>query len=74
MIVLDIDAAYKAVEVLYECPGFSVKPSVDGFVARIDGYTSFGKTALDATIKLYKISHPASMLMFYRETNASGWY
>lgn len=73
MIVLNIDAAYKAVEILHDYPGFSVKPTVDGFVARIDGFTSYGKSALDATLKLFKMTHPTLAMSFYYETKQSVW-
>ena len=73
MIVLDIDAAYKAVEILHESPGFCVRPTANGFVARADGYSGFGDNALVATLRLFRSMYPHLALNFFVETNQRDW-
>jgi len=69
MIVLDIDAAYKAVEILHESSDFCVRPTANGFVAKADGYSGFGDNALVAMIRLFRSMYPRDRLNFFIETN-----
>jgi|APCry1669188910_1035180.scaffolds.fasta_scaffold82294_2 hypothetical protein len=76
MIVLDIDAAFKAVEILRRSPDFSVRPRGEiGFIAQAGGKIGFGETSLAAVIQLFRAKYPSVPFNFFIECNpqSSSW-
>lgn len=76
--MLNIDAVYKAVEILNKEGDLSVEyVGCDGelknrFVAKSNGYSCFGATALEATLKLFRARYPNIGLNFFHK-NDGGW-
>ena len=75
--MLNIDAAYKAVEILNKDGDLSVEwigcdeQFNDRFVASSCGHYCYGKTALEATIKLFWVRYPNLGLNFFTRNNDS---
>ena len=76
--MLNIDSAYKAVEILNREGDLSVEyvgcdeESKNRFVASSCGYSCFGGTALEATLKLFWARYPNIGLNFFHK-NDGGW-
>lgn len=75
--MLNIDAAYKAVEILNREGDLSVEyvgcdeESKNRFVASSCGYSCFGGTALEATLKLFWARYPNIGLNFFIKNDGS---
>ena len=66
--ILNIDAAYKVVEILKRDGSLAVDYLGDDeprsrFVASSCGYSEYGSTALEATVRLFWVKYPHSSLM-----------
>lgn len=72
--MLNIDAAYKAVEILKRDGPLYVEyigeeEPRSRFVANSCGYSEYGASALEATIRLFWKKHPSVSLSFIERTN-----
>jgi hypothetical protein len=75
--ILNIDAAYKAVEILKRDGPLFVEyvgeeEPLCRFVANSCGYAEYGASALEATLKLFRRKYPDMGLSFVNASN-HGW-